>query len=216
MGDQVVMSPTFWGSEPVRVDTGPYAGTEVLQDEQDVGVAFMETLRPDQRRIATIETEKTVNNQLAAAFRDNRVIEQAGIRGDQLDASQREALLDVIEVWVGHMRDDQARVKMQEVRQHLDATRFAWVGDVGDDELFYYRVQSPVIIIEFDHTIPVSFPVEPRMPSRTHIHAGVRTPNGNDYGKDLLRQHYEQHANDPDHVHDPREVAGSAGGTGGR
>jgi hypothetical protein len=21
----------------------------------------------------------------------------------------------------------------------------------------------------------------------------VRTPNGNDYGKDLLRQHYEQH-----------------------
>ena len=28
------------------------------------------------------------------------------------------------------------------------------------------------------------------MPIRQHIHAVVRTPNGNDYGKDLLRQHY--------------------------
>jgi hypothetical protein len=80
---------------------------------------------------------------------------------------------------------------------------------VGDDELYYYRVQSPVIVIEFDHAVPVSFPVRPRMPSRTHIHAGVRTPNGNDYGKDLLRQHYEQHAGDPDHVHDPQEVTGA-------
>ena len=26
-----------------------------------------------------------------------------------------------------------------------------------------------------------------------HIHTVVRTPNGNDYGKDLLRQHLEQY-----------------------
>ncbi len=120
--------------------------------------------------------------------------------------------MDVVGLWVGTMREDQAQVRMDEVRAHLDETRFAWVGDVGDDALYYYRVQSPVIIIEFDHTIPVSFPTEPRMPSRTHIHAGVRTPNGNDYGKDLLRQHYEEHANDPNHVHDPAELAGNAGG----
>jgi hypothetical protein len=29
----------------------------------------------------------------------------------------------------------------------------------------------------------------------------VRTPNGNDYGKDLLRQHYEKHAHDAAHGH---------------
>ena len=33
---------------------------------------------------------------------------------------------------------------------------------------------------------------DPRgVPYKEHIHAVVRTPNGNDYGKDLLRQHYE-------------------------
>ena len=29
-------------------------------------------------------------------------------------------------------------------------------------------------------------------PSRQHIHTVVRTPNGNDYGMDLLRQHRQQ------------------------
>ncbi|TIV10140.1 MAG: hypothetical protein E5W00_08190 [Mesorhizobium sp.] len=33
--------------------------------------------------------------------------------------------------------------------------------------------------------------------ARGHIHTVVRTPNGNDYGKDLLRQHHEAHAHDP-------------------
>ena len=32
-----------------------------------------------------------------------------------------------------------------------------------------------------------------RAPNPQHIHVVVRTPNGNDYGKDLLRQHYLLH-----------------------
>ena len=216
MGDQVVMSPNFWGSEPVSVDTGRYAGVEVLQEEQDVGLAFMESLRRDQRQIAIVDAAKPRNNLRGAAFRDNLVSEEAGIRGDQLNAAQRERLMDVIGVYVGAMRDDQARVRMEEVRGYLDETRLAWIGDVGPDALYYYRVQSPVILIEFDHTVPVSFPTAERQPSRTHIHIAVRTPNGNDYGKDLLRQHYEQHADDPGHVHGPPPAAGSRSGLGNR
>jgi len=32
------------------------------------------------------------------------------------------------------------------------------------------------------------------MPTRQHIHSGVRTPDGNDYGEDLLRKRYQTHA----------------------
>ena len=60
------------------------------------------------------------------------------------------------------------------------------------DGVFYYRIQSPVILIEFDHQ-PAVIPGFPPGPTRNHIHTVVRTPNGNDYGKDLLRQHYAQH-----------------------
>jgi hypothetical protein len=52
-----------------------------------------------------------------------------------------------------------------------------------------------VILIEFDHQRPVGTRhlSDPSRPTRQHIHAVVRTPNGNDYGRDLLRQHYLQH-----------------------
>ncbi|MQA92002.1 MAG: DUF3500 domain-containing protein [Gemmatimonas sp.] len=202
LGDQIVMSPNFWGSEPVFVETGEYAGIEVLQEEQDRGLELMRALRPEQRRLATIETEKTRNSIRSAAFRDNLELEHQGIQADQLDADQQEQLLDVIGTYVGAMRDDHASVRMEEVRAHFDDTHFAWIGEVGEEALFYYRIQSPVILIEFDHTVPVSLrEVEGDGPSRNHIHIFVRTPNGNDYGKDLLRQHYEQHAGDPSHQH---------------
>jgi hypothetical protein len=81
---------------------------------------------------------------------------------------------------------------MAEVRAHLDQTYFGWIGDAAPDSVFYYRIHSPVILIEFDHQTPVALE-GPRVPGRAHIHSVVRTPNGNDYGKDLLRLHYQQH-----------------------
>jgi hypothetical protein len=58
-----------------------------------------------------------------------------------------------------------------------------------DESPFYYRIQSPVLIIEFDHHAGV-FLGNPT-PEKFHIHTLVRTPNGNDYGMDLVRQHCE-------------------------
>ena len=50
-----------------------------------------------------------------------------------------------------------------------------------------------MILIEFDHQRPANLRhLYPPVPYREHIHAVIRTPNGNDYGKDLLRQHYAQ------------------------
>jgi hypothetical protein len=200
LGDQVVMTPTFMGSEPVRAETGRWAGTVVLQPEQDVGLAFMQSLDAEQRSTATLETEKPANNSLAQAFRDNLVLDYAGLRATSLSAAQREGLLRLIAEYVNNMDEGHARVRMEEVRAHLDDTWFAWIGDVGPEAIFYYRIQSPVILIEFDHQRPVALE-GPRVPGRNHIHSVVRTPNGNDYGKDLLRQHYEAHRNDPAHGH---------------
>ena len=93
------------------------------------------------------------------------------------------------------MDDGHARVKMNEVRAHLDRTCFAWIGKTDPGSVFYYRIHSPVVLIEFDHQRPVGFShlEDPNLPTLDHIHTVVRTPNGNDYGKDLLRLHYLQH-----------------------
>jgi Protein of unknown function (DUF3500) len=194
LGDQVVMSPAFFGSEPVKAESGKYAGTEVLQAEQEGGLALLRGLTAAQRKMAVIGVSKDGNNNLAEAFRDNIELDNVGLPGVLLDREQRTQLLLLIERYVGNLRDDHAEVKMSEVEAHLDRTYFAWIGGTGDDSVFYYRIFSPVILIEFDHQKPVN--LKDRYapgPNRQHIHTVIRTPNGNDYGRDLLRQHYEQH-----------------------
>jgi hypothetical protein len=128
----------------------------------------------------------------AGAFRDNLELHYQGIRADRLTAPQQELLLGLIETYVGRMAEGHATIKMDEVRRYLTDTHFAWMGGVEEDSVFYYRVHSPVILIEFDHQRGVALDYD--VPTRSHIHTVMRTPNGNDYGKDLLRQHYAQAA----------------------
>lgn len=194
-GGQVVMTPTFLGGEPVVAQSGKYAGNTILQDEQNLGLAFMNSLDATQRREATVQTEKTGNAPMAAANEDNMILDYVGLPGSALDSAQRAKLVELIAQYVGTMRDDQAAVRMDQVELHLNETYFSWVGEVGPDAVFYYRVHSPVVLIEFDHQGPVGTTmINPRgIPTRDHIHTVIRTPNGNDYGKDLLRQHLETH-----------------------
>ena len=197
LGDQVVMTPFFAGSEPVVAPSGKYKGTSVLQDEQNRGLSFVNTLDEGQRAKAILSTDKTRNNNLTEAWKDNAVVPQAGIMAADLGDVQRKQLLDLIALYVGNMDDGHAKVRMSEVRQHLMKTSFAWIGKTEPSSVFYYRIQSPVILIEFDHQTPANLrqlAANPNVPNHEHIHVVVRTPNGNDYGKDLLRQHYAQHS----------------------
>jgi hypothetical protein len=199
-GDQVVMTPTFLGSEPVIATSGKYKGVAVLQTEQDRGLALIRSLSESQRAKAIVKLSKTGNDNVGEAFRDNVVLDYAGIRAGGLTAAQQRQLLDLVGEYVSNLDEGHAQVKMDEVKKHLDETWFAWIGGVEADSVFYYRIHSPVLLVEFDHQSPANLrrssaagaPGD-RAPSRQHIHTVMRTPNGNDYGKDLLRQHYEQH-----------------------
>ncbi len=194
LGDQVVMTPSFWGSEPAVATSGKYAGTRIMEDEQTAGLAMVRSLTAQQRERAVLEPKKTGNNIRAQLFSDNVVIDYAGVPVSSFTASQKQQLLDLAALCIGNLRDEHARVHLADVEARLDETYFAWVGETNDDSVFYYRIHSPVVLIEFDHQTPVGLThLYPRgVPYREHIHAVVRTPNGNDYGKDLLRQHYER------------------------
>lgn len=194
LGDQVVMSPAFFGSEPVVAREGKYRGLSILQEEQNRGLALINALPEAQRRLAILDPVKTGNKNVGEAFRDNVVLDYAGAPAKEFPAAQRRELLSLIGLYAGNMRNGHAKVKMAEVERHLDRTWFAWIGGTGPDSVFYYRIHSPVILIEFDHQTPANLRHRlPNTPNREHIHTVTRTPNGNDYGKDLLRQHYEKH-----------------------
>jgi predicted nuclease of restriction endonuclease-like (RecB) superfamily len=200
LGDQVVMSPVFIGSEPVHATTGKFKGTIVMQEQQDTGEAFMRSLTQEQQAQATLTRIKDQNNAVAQAYKDNINLDYAGLRANELSDAQKKGLLELIETFVGTMSEGHARIKMTEVQDHLDQTYFAWVGGVGPKSVFYYRIHSPVVLIEFDHERRVA-PFRSATPTRDHIHAVLRTPNGNDYGKDLLKQHIQEHHSHHGHTH---------------
>jgi hypothetical protein len=196
LGDQVVMTPLFIGSEPVKAPSGKYKGLEILQKEQNDGLAMLNALPEAQRKQAILNFSKTGNNNLTEAFKDNVVIDYAGLRMNELAGPERQRFRELIHLYVSNMDDGHARVKMDEVDRYLQKTWFTWIGGAQADSVFYYRVQSPVVLIEFDHQRPANlrgFAADPDKPTQQHIHCVVRTPNGNDYGKDLLRQHYLAH-----------------------
>lgn len=200
-GDQVVMTPVFMGSEPVKAESGKYAGTSILQPEQNEALAFMQSLDSAQRSDAILSAEKGRGENEAEMMSDNVTVAYQGLPVTRLNATQRAALLDLIGLYVDNMDEGHAELRMDEVMAHLDRTWFAWKGSFEPNGVFYYRIQSPVIYIEFDHQGPVALGARGGGPTRNHIHSVVRTPNGNDYGRDLLRQHMERYAGDPTHGH---------------
>jgi hypothetical protein len=190
LGDQVVATPTFLGAEPVHAKSGKYAGVRAFKGDEDRGLGLFRALSEAQRMKAVIAPE-TTGEDFATAFRDNLVLDYKGITFGELSSAQHDLLLGLVDYHIGRLRDGHARVKMDEVKRYLRDTYFCWMGGDAEDGVFYYRVQNPVLIVEFDHQRGIAFR-EKTKPYKDHIHVIVRTPNGNDYGKDLLRLHYQQ------------------------
>lgn len=202
IGGQMVMSPVFLGLEPDVVD--PQTGQRMFQPHEERALAFMRALDDDQRQKAVLYESMLTADQPAGrfhpddgrhvggAFQDNRVVPYEGLPCSGLTAGQRHALLQLAELFVGNLPAGPARRVFQDLERNLEETWFAWIGKVDDISPFYFRIHSPVALIEFDHHSGI-FLTNPE-PDRIHVHTIVRTPNGGDYGMDLLRQYQEKAA----------------------
>ena len=185
LGDQMVLSPMLLGSEPVTAESGIYKGTTVLREEEAGGYAVMGALTAEQRAKATIGSDLPFDG-YASGFKDNVVIPRDGLPVAAMTPAQKSLLLDLIRLYTDRLPGGHARVRFEEVAAYLDETIFAWIGQFDPVAPFYYRIYSPVIFIEFYHQPGVALPNTGY--NRRHAHALVRTPNGNDYGRALLRQ----------------------------
>lgn len=217
LGSQMVLTPAFWGAEPSFADHGPFKGIHLFQDEERAGLKLMRSFSEAQQKRAIIyhsmmggdlpegRRHFADNLHLGGAFQDNRVVPYEGLKGDALSSLQWRNLMDLVEKYLAVLPEGPRKARIAEVERHMADTHFCWIGGFSEDSPFYYRVQSPVTFIEFDHHAGV-FLTNPE-PAKFHVHTIVRTPNGNDYGFDLLRQHYktaphhQHHHGDGKHDH---------------
>ena len=195
VGEQMVVSPVFLGAEPNEIDAGPSAGTTAFVERILLGRRIMAELddaqraaaitHPDLQDLPEGRLDPGDERHLAGAFQDNRVIPYEGVRVAELEAPAQEAVWDLVADFVAILPDGPARRRMAEVRAQLADTWFSWMGGTGPEEPYYLRVQSPVIVVELDHHTGVF--LSNTEPQPFHVHTVMRTPNGNDYGRALVR-----------------------------
>jgi hypothetical protein len=183
---QIVLSPLFMGAEPIRAATGKYAGLRVLEREETAGFLFAQSLNSTQRKSAVVGPAPPADV-FAGAFADNVDFPAAGIRFGELSAQQQTLLRAVIEVYLDRLPAAHADARRGEIETRIADTSFCWMGGLGENDPFYYRIFNPLLLIEFGHLSGLVF--DSPQPTRNHIHTVVRAPNGNDYGKAILRDY---------------------------
>jgi hypothetical protein len=198
------LSPVFLGAEPDEIDTGPRAGLrDVFADRITLGTDLMAALDDEQRARATVYARMVDpamppgrvhpgdERHLAGAFQDNRVIPPEGVPVADLPDAAQQAALAIAESFACLLPEGPRRARMREVEAHLHETWFTWIGGSSPGDVFYYRLQSPVLIAELDHHCGVF--LDHDTPQPFHVHTVLRTPHGNDYGRAWVRQWQHDH-----------------------
>ncbi|MFE4196752.1 DUF3500 domain-containing protein [Paenarthrobacter sp. NPDC056912] len=198
IGSRMVVSPVFLGAEPDVIDDGPHQGVKVFKERiqwaRELMAALPDSLRADAVVFHHLQDASMPEGRLhpgderhlAGCFQDNRVIPYEGIRVSSMPAIAVELLDRVVDDSIACLPAGPRAVRLREIQEHYGETWFSWIGGWQGDDAFYFRLQSPVVILELDHHTGVF--LNNQHPAPFHMHTVLRTPNGNDYGRALVQQ----------------------------
>ena len=175
-------TPGFLGANPAIVRTGPQKGKQALREETEGGFELLHSLTTGQLESA-ISKSKVPGEIITFVSRKASIESNEGISYASMTKTQQAIFLKLIQAYIHRytklFADDMIRELTAAGLQHI---RFVWAGSQQPDgKPYYYRIQGPTIIIEFDNT----------QGNANHIHSVVRDLK-NDFGGDELLEHYKK------------------------
>ena len=177
-------TPAFLGTNPATVATGPHKGMRPLGREEDLGRQLVNSLNPAQRARAVI-ADVAPDEILTGAESVARLDSKAGLAVDQLNAEQTRLLHQLVDSYFTRFAADRAAVLQKRLQADYDSLLFAWAGDSELGKPHYYRIIGKHLLIEYDNT----------QNNANHAHSVLRYFD-NDFGRDVLKEHYEHHHTD--------------------
>jgi hypothetical protein len=179
-GMGIASSPQFFGSNPAEVRAGPKRGTRVLSAEEDIARSLVTSLDSTQSSQAILRQD-VPRDIFTAAEKEISPLNDEGIAFSDLSSSQKQTLISLIEELVSTQPTAIAEQRMAAIREEgMNNIKFAWIGSTARGDAHYYRVQGPGFLIEYDNT----------QNNANHVHLVWRDFIG-DFGRDLLRMHYD-------------------------
>lgn len=197
-GKRMVIGPTFMGAEPDQIDEGPHKGLRLFKTEEMESLKLMQGLPKELQEKATLSKGMDGNSlpsdrwnpfderHLGGARQDNRVVPYEGCPVSEFPSDRQEAIVNLFLAFNEYYPETVLQHRLALFKKHLDETYFAWIGEFGDEDPFYYRIHSPVAFMELDFHCGIF--LTNTSPARCHIHTVNRLPNRGDYGKALLEQ----------------------------
>lgn len=183
-GKRVALTPAFFGTNPAQVRHGALTGLRVLSQEEDLAREFVTSLSAAQQAKAIVATEvpadilTTNQTEVAASL----FAAEAGIAYEELLPEQQRRLLGIIQQYASSFQTPLIdQVSERKPLTDGPGLRFVWIGSTEVGAAHYYRIVSPAYAFEYDNT----------QNDANHIHAVWRDFAG-DFGRDLLRSHYQQ------------------------
>ncbi|MEU4193820.1 DUF3500 domain-containing protein [Kribbella sp. NPDC026611] len=181
----ISFTPQFLGSNPAEVREGPQAGRRFLAAEQDLGFQLLHALEPGQRELAVVSPDApddilTRHDPVA----DPKLLHSGLPYGDMTE-DQRQLFSLLIGQYVGRAAGPIGLQTWQDItEQGIERLTFAWAGatEPGVGHRHYYSIAGPTFLAEYDNT----------QDDANHIHSVWRDLR-NDWGTDLLAQHYSMH-----------------------
>ena len=169
-------TPSFWGSNP-----GYYEDNGVtkaaLKMETELGFMLINLLDNDQMSVARF-SEESPDEIITSNKREASPLSPRGIAVKNLSAVQKRAFDNLLHTYIKNYSENYSKKYLEELQS--DELYFAWAGSLKPGGAHYYRIQGTRLLIEYANV----------QNNANHVHCTVRDL-ANDYGRDLLREHYE-------------------------
>lgn len=180
-GEIVSATPTFWGSNPGVVRTGRERGKQVLKQETDLGFHLVNSLSKEQMKIAIVSA-KAPSDIITGNDRKAALQEPAGLAYADMNDQQKKLFMQLLNVYVKNYQLGFSKRLMDKIEKAgIENLSFAWAGSLQPGAGHYYRIQGPILLIEYDNT----------QNNANHVHSVVRDLT-NDFAEDILKEHYQK------------------------
>lgn len=177
----VSATPTFFGSNPATVRTGRYTGRQILKQETDLGFTLVNSLNPEQMK-AAVFADKAPAEIITGNQRKAELLQPSGLAFTAMNEQQKKLFLQLLNVYVKNYQLGFSKRLMDNIEKAgIENLTFAWAGSLQPGAGHYYRIQGPMLLIEYDNT----------QNNANHVHAVVRDLT-NDFAEDILREHYQK------------------------
>jgi hypothetical protein len=181
-GKIVSSTPSFLGSNPAIVRDGEKKGKQVLKDEMVLAFELVNSFTQEQLKVAKF-SDSAPHEILSGNSRKAKPLSPAGLMYSALDQKQREIFEKLLQVYVANYELGFSKTLMEKIiKSGMNNLSFAWAGSLEQGNGEYYRIQGPMLLIEYDNT----------QNNGNHVHTIVRDLT-NDFAEDILQEHYRTH-----------------------